>query len=48
MYPALMPAPCTRVVHKAVLERGEDGVERVVKKEVVEEYYEERKRFASL
>ncbi|QRV75183.1 Ecl1 domain protein [Ceratobasidium sp. AG-Ba] len=44
MYPALMPAPCTRVVQKLVLERGEDGVERMVQKEVVEEYYEERKR----
>ncbi|KAG9104820.1 hypothetical protein FRC06_008050 [Ceratobasidium sp. 370] len=44
MYPALMPAPCTRVVQKVVLELGEDGVERMVHKEVVEEYYEERKR----
>ncbi|KAG8747324.1 hypothetical protein FRC10_001503 [Ceratobasidium sp. 414] len=44
MYPALMPVPCTRVVQKVVLELGEDGVERMVQKEVVEEYYEERKR----
>ncbi|KAG8738903.1 hypothetical protein FRC12_016509 [Ceratobasidium sp. 428] len=44
MYPALMPAPCTRVVQKLVLELGEDGVERMVQREVIEEYYEERKR----
>lgn len=44
MYPALMPAPSTRVVKKMVKERGEDGVERIVEREVVEEYQEERKR----
>ncbi|KAG8711107.1 hypothetical protein FRC08_016291 [Ceratobasidium sp. 394] len=44
MYPALMPVPSTRVVQKVVSEVGEDGVERMVRKEVVEEYYEERKR----
>lgn len=45
MYPALMTTPSiTRVVRKWVLERGPDGVERLVEKEVVEEYHEERKR----
>ncbi|QRW04096.1 Ecl1 domain protein [Ceratobasidium sp. AG-Ba] len=34
----------TEASRKLVLERGEDGVERMVQKEVVEEYYEERKR----
>ncbi|KAF8602890.1 hypothetical protein BDV93DRAFT_182823 [Ceratobasidium sp. AG-I] len=44
MYPALMPAPSTRVVKKMVKERGTDGIERIVEREVVEEYQEERKR----
>lgn len=32
------------MVKKMVKERGEDGVERIVEREVVEEYQEERKR----
>lgn len=48
MYPTLMATPTTRVVKKWVLERGPDGVERLVEKEVVEQYHEERKRCAGI
>ncbi|KAB5591180.1 hypothetical protein CTheo_5389 [Ceratobasidium theobromae] len=45
MYPALMTsAPRTRTVKKWVVERAADGTERLIEKEVVEEYCEERKR----